>query len=145
MKHTFLFRRGKWTGTGTYFDENNNSCPVEGETTIIHEGEIWKNQGYIKLLIEHPVLFKNNYEIIPFKSDEDFTTWTSTNPDIGKLIGKFVIIDDTIISSYHSENLEYNGGEILVKIDDETYKSRGYLFKEDKKVSSHAVELKKVE
>jgi len=53
---------------------------------------------------------------------------TSENPALGKLIGKFMIIGDTVLSSYISENGIYSGTESLFKIDESTYLNRGFAF-----------------
>ncbi|WP_092476202.1 hypothetical protein [Desulfotruncus arcticus] len=74
----------------------------------------------------------------------DFTTWQSYNPALGLLIGKFMVIEDTILSTYVSEDGDYSGPESLVKISDNLYKTKGFAFKGNSKLSSWSVELIKV-
>ncbi|RYD06768.1 hypothetical protein N752_03570 [Desulforamulus aquiferis] len=52
----------------------------------------------MKLLLDNPIQFENRYEIIPF--NKDFTNWQSFNPALGELVGKFMLIEDTILSTY---------------------------------------------
>lgn len=55
-----------------------------------------------------------------------------------------MIIDDTILSSYRSDNGEYSGAESLTQVNETTYRSRGFTLKGDRKLSSWAVELKRI-
>ncbi|GBF34963.1 hypothetical protein DCCM_4084 [Desulfocucumis palustris] len=97
----------------------------------------------MKLLLDNPIEFHNKYEITPF--NKEHTGWQSYNPDLGTLIGKFMIIENTIISTYVSQNGEYSGSECLVKTSDAIYKAKGYALKGDEKLSSWSVDLIKVE
>lgn len=142
MKHTFLLMEGIWIAKGTFYDENNNIIQVEGSTKITHKKELWLNEGYMKLMLDNPIEMQNRYEIIPF--DKDFTSWQSYNPALGTLIGKFMVVEDTIISTYTTENGEYSGSECLIKINDNLYSTKGFAFKGNSKLSSWSVELSKV-
>lgn len=145
MTHTFLLQEGLWKAKGTYYNEQNNQIPVVGETRIIHAKDKWLNEGFLKLLLSSsPVEYQNKYEIIPLESERDFTTWESFNPALGNLHGKFMIVNDTIISMYVSDNGEYTGSECLIQVSETTYKNRGFAFKGNKKLSSWAVELTKI-
>lgn len=141
MHHTF-FLEGAWIAKGNFYDENNNITKVEGRTTITHQDKIWVNEGYMKLLLDNPIEFTNRYEITPFK--EDFTSWRSYNPALGTLIGKFMVVEDTIISTYITESGEYSGSECLIKINDTLYAAKGFAFKGDYKLSSWSVKLSMV-
>lgn len=63
---------------------------------------------------------------------------------MGKLIGKFMIIGDTILSSYISENGIYSGTECLYKIDETKYLNRGFAFNGENKLSSWEVTLERI-
>jgi len=142
MEHTFLFTEGIWVAKGDYYDEANNRVPVEGKTITTHLDNLWINEGYMELQLEQPVRFENRYEIIPFSSD--FTIWKSFNPALGTLQGKFAIFDDTIVSTYISEDGQYSGVECVIKISDARYSSKGFAFNGSKKLSSWAVTMEKV-
>jgi hypothetical protein len=133
---------GTWIAKGHYYDENNNIIPVEGGTTITHRDKIWVNEGHMKLLLDNPIELHNRYEIVPFK--KDFTSWRSYNPALGTLIGKFMVVEDTIISTYITENGEYSGSECIIQISDTLYVTKGFAFKGDSKLSSWSVKLSMV-
>jgi len=141
MKHTFLFKEGVWLATGKFHNEQGEEIDIIGVTKTVHKDNIWLNDGFIELLIPEHSKFYNNYEIIPFDPDKDYTTWVSKTLSIGDEIinGKIVIIKDVLISDYHSKNGTYSGIEISTQIDEKTYESKGFLFQENKKLSSWSV------
>ncbi len=143
INHTYLFLEGTWNARGQFWDENGNSTPVEGESVIIHKKGLWLNESWMKLLAADPVVIKNNYEIRPF--EKDIAAWRSFNPALGIFRGYFVVIEDTIISCFSSENDGLKGTECLVRIKDTKYKDKGFIFKKYNKLSSWAVELERVE
>jgi hypothetical protein len=96
----------------------------------------------MKLLLDNPIELHNRYEIVPFK--KDFTSCRSYNPALGTLIGKFMVVEDTIISTYITENGEYSGSECIIQISDTLYVTKGFAFKGDSKLSSWSVKLSMV-
>ena len=86
----------------------------------------------------------NRYQIKPFEDDKDYTTWVSDNPDLGKLNGNFIIVNDIIISQFRSENSKYSGSEMLLFIDDDQYQNWGTLFNGSDKMSSWEVMLERI-
>jgi hypothetical protein len=145
MRHTFLFEEGLWRAEGLYQDSTNTALRAEGTITITHEADLWINEGSLKLLLDRPVEFQNRYEIVPFKEDGDYTTWKSLNPVIGRLLGKIVLIDDSLISVYESEDAHYTGSEYLLQVSEKIYRNRGFAFRDDERISSWAVELTRIE
>lgn len=99
----------------------------------------------MELQIDNPIKFFNKYTIEPIGSGRDFTFWTSTNPALGILAGRFMIVSDTILSSYESEDGQYSGIESLIILDSETYRNRGFAFHNQNKLSSWEVELSRVQ
>lgn len=83
----------------------------------------------------------NRYEIEPFAEGARSTHWTSTNPAIGALRGRFVLAGDTILSFYASPTGRYRGFESMKKVTDKTYSARGAMLDEDKVMSTWALEL----
>lgn len=142
MEHTFLFSEGTWASKGLYYDEFSNPVPVSGQSIIKHKDNVWTNEGYMVLELNNPIRFDNRYEYT--QTEKDFTGWTSFNPALGTLQGKFTFIDDTIISTYISDNGQYSGVECMVKINDTTYTSKGFAFNGSEKLSSWSVVLKKI-
>jgi len=144
VKHTYLYEEGKWIATGVYSDEKGDTVQVEGQTVIIHKDGVWVNEGSMKVLTDTPVELFNNYEITPFANGSEMTSWKSFNPALGELKGNFMIVQDSIMSRYVSADGQYSGFEYLKKIDDLTYENRGFALKNGEKLSSWAVQLKKI-
>ena len=96
------------------------------------------------LLLEPLVEFSNRYEIVPLKEHSTLTTWVSYNPTLGKLRGTFVIAPGSIFSSYQSECKTYRGVEHLVQLDENTYQTTGTLLKEEQRLSSWVMKIRRV-
>jgi hypothetical protein len=144
MKHTFLFLEGIWVARGHYFDDTDRALPLEGMTRVTHRDELWLNEGEMEIKAgDKPIKIYNRYETVPFKERRCVTTWESLNPDLGTLLGRFVIVDDTIISTCRSKNGDHTGTELFLKVSDMHYKNRGVLFKGSDKLSSWSIDLKK--
>jgi hypothetical protein len=142
VKHTFLFEEGIWVVSGEYTGQNGAVVPVEGSAKISHEARVWRNQGVMTLVQPGGnVEIRNDYEIAPFEEGMDYTAWRAGNPSLGKLTGLFVVVDDSIISTIASEDGKVSGIEYLRKVSGDHYKSRGFIFRGDVKVSSWAAEL----
>lgn len=144
MKHSYILEEGNWKASGLYYDHEANQVEVFGETMIQHLKDEWVLDGFMELKLENSTRFFNKYSIIPKPIDKDYTKWTSVNPVLGKLIGKFMIIGDTILSSYISENGIYSGSESLFKINENKYLNRGFAFHGENKLSSWEVTLERV-
>lgn len=83
----------------------------------------------------------NRYEIEPFADGARSTHWTSTNPAIGSLRGRFVLAGDTILSFYASPTGRYRGFESMKRLNEKTYSARGAMLDEDKVISTWTLEL----
>ena len=143
MHHTYLFHEGLWIVSGYYFDKTNRLIPMGGETRITHQENLWLVQSSMRIILEDPTSFHSDYEIVPFLPGRDYTTWQSFNPAMGKLLGRFAVVDDSIISFFQSEDGQFTGTEYWLKGDDTLYKNRGVLFERDQKGSSWIAELRK--
>jgi len=144
-RHTFLFHPGTWHALGTYIDNQGKTVAAEGTVSIIHQGDLWVNEGSIKVLGENRLEFLNHYEIVPFERDGLTTTWCSRNPSLGTLYGVFAVVGDSILSAFSSEDGASTGMEYLRQLEPEQYENRGVLFHEGLMVSSWAMELRKHE
>jgi hypothetical protein len=142
--HTFLFQEGPWEARGYYSDQEAGRYPVRGEVRITHEKNIWISDGILLVLATPASKISNRYEIVPFKKGQDYTNWKSVNPALGEFVGKFVVFDDSIISNYTSKNYEFSGSEFLLRVTGKHYWNRGVLFQGNQKLSSWALELRKV-
>lgn len=90
---------------------------------------------------DRPALHHNRYEIEPFSTGARSTHWSSNNPVIGALRGRFVLAGDAILSFYSSPTGRYRGFECIQQRDERRYSVRGALLEEDKVVSTWALEL----
>jgi hypothetical protein len=144
MEHTFLFHEGYWNASGYYFDDMDRPLPLVGKTRITHLEEMWVNEGEMEIKAgDKSIKIYNRYEIIPFRKGKNYTTWESLNPDLGTLLGRFVIVDDVILSTCHAKGSGYSGTEFLLKVTETHYKNRGVFFKENDKLSSWSVDLRR--
>jgi hypothetical protein len=98
----------------------------------------------LRLRGNRPALQHNRYEIEPFSPGARSTHWTSNNPALGALRGRFVLAGDAILSFYASPTGRYRGFECLLQRDERRYSVRGTLLEEDKVISSWALELTSV-
>jgi phosphate-selective porin len=64
---------------------------------------------------------------------------------LGALRGRFVIVGDSILSSYSSPTLRYRGFECIQQRDARRYSVRGAMLEEDKLISSWALELTRIQ
>ena len=114
---------------------------MNGETTIRHEEGKWLFEGVLRVKGERPALHHNRYEIEPFSPGARSTHWTSNNPAVGALRGRFVLSGDAILSFYTSPTGRYRGFECLQQQAADRYSARGTLLEEDKIISTWALEL----
>ena len=143
MKHTFMLRVGFWVAEGEYYDENGNGYSAVGQSETTHQEEVWVNEGIMKVFFDEPVAIANRYEIEPFGTGKTSTHWKSSNRLLGSLKGHFVIVGDSILSLFRSENGRYSGTEWLQMVGEGTYRNRGVLLDGDRMLSSWAMELRK--
>lgn len=114
---------------------------MSGETTIRHEEGQWHFDGVLRVRGERPALHRTRYEIAPFSSGARSTHWSSSNPVLGALSGRFVLAGDAILSFYANPTGRYRGYECLQQLDERRYSVRGAMMEEDKVISTWAIEL----
>lgn len=106
-----------------------------------HEPGKWRFEAVLRLRGDPARVTHNRYEIEPFAPGARSTHWSSTNPAIGALRGRFVVSGDAILSFYASPTGRYRGFECMTRHNDRTYSARGALLDEDKVISTWALEL----
>jgi len=144
MTHTFLFKEGVWIARGHYFDDMERVLSLNGTVRITHLEGLWLNEGEVEIETgESLINIYNRYEIIPPEEGKNQTTWKSLNTGLGILLGRYIIVDDAIISTYCSENGVYTGAEFHLGVSQVHYKNRGILLRENDKLSSWSVDLQK--
>lgn len=145
FKHTYLLKEGTWEANGKYTDHLDREFEVLSESKILHLEDHWVLEGYMELLVEDSEKLLNAYNITPIKKGEDQVAWTVKNPSLGTLSGKFLIVGDTIMSVYNSEDGTYSGFEVLTYQSPDEYLQKGYSMYDGKKLSSWEAKLKRVE
>jgi hypothetical protein len=141
--HTFLFEPARWQADGIFIDPAGQTLPMAGHTVILHGEGIWSLTGKIHLTGEATVEIVNDYRIIPFPPGELQTTWTSHNQAFGTLKGRFVVIGNTILSSFDSDDRQFHGTEWLRRLDADNYENRGVLFAGERLLSAWAADLRR--
>ena len=141
MEHTFLFKEGLWRVTGEFLDGTGNRLAIEGEAHIRHYPDKWIYEGTLRTRTAKPAEHKTLYEIQPFAEGNFATSWTSTSATLGSLHGRFLVVDDAILSAYQSATGRYRGQDTIVRRDEKRYSARGALFDGEKLLSAWAVEL----
>jgi len=139
--HTYLFEEATWDAEGIFTDADGNQLPIEGAATVSHNPDNWMLSGKLLIQSEPPLEVENHYAINPFRGGSLETSWTAHNPALGQLRGRFVIVEDTLISTFASPDGTLHGTEILVQVDDDSYENRGMLFQGDQLVSTWAISL----
>jgi hypothetical protein len=140
LAHTFLFNEGVWRAEGEFRDGSGTASAVGGETIVRHEPGKWLYEGVLRVKGAQSE-YRNRYEIQPFSPGALSTHWTSHNPTVGALRGRFVISGDSILSFYESPTGRYRGFECVQQRDATCYSARGALLEEDKVLSTWAIEL----
>ena len=137
--HTYLFREAFWAAEGMYRDTAGTEYPVEGESTITHGADSWSIEGSLRLFGDEKAAFVTSCRIAPFAQAAAYTSWVSDNPALGRMEGRFAVVEDMILSHFRSDDGLYGGSECFRRVNAHTYRSRGVLFKDGSLVSSWAV------
>lgn len=143
IDHTYLFEPARWEVSGVFVDASGQTLAMEGHAIVLHGDEIWSLTGKTHLTGEPTVEISNDCRIIPFPPGELQTTWTSQNPALGTLKGRFVIVGDTILSFFESDDHRYRGAEWLRRVDANTYENRGVVLEGDGLLSAWAADLRR--
>ena len=114
---------------------------MSGETTIRHAEGGWTFEGVLRVRGDRPALQHTRYEIEPLVPGARSTHWSSVNPTLGTLRGRFVLAGDAILSFYSNTTGRYRGFECIQQRDKGRYSVRGAMMEEDKIISTWALEL----
>jgi len=136
--HTYLFREALWTAEGTYRDAEGTVYPIEGESAVTHGANAWFIEGNLHLCGDKSAAFVTKYRVAPF-AQTAYTSWVSDSPALGRMEGRFAVVEDVILSHFQSEDGRSGGSECFRRMNAHTYRSLGVLFKDGSPVSSWAV------
>lgn len=141
LEHTYLFEEATWDAEGIFTDADGNQVPIEGAATVSHSAENWILSSKMLLQGEMPIEIENHYVVLPFGDTGFETEWTSHNPELGRLEGRFTLIEDTLVSTFSSPDGSIHGTEFLVQVDADSYENRGLLYQDQQLISTWAVSL----
>ena len=139
--HTYLLKPGLWELTGVYHDQKENNFQQKGQLVVNHEIDLWTIAAQVAIIGEQKQTVETLYEVMPLKEGESFTDWKSNTSGPEPIFGLFVMVDDAIMMPWQSKSGAYWGQEVLFKVTDSEYRSRGFAFLKDQKVSSWSSEL----
>src|SRR5512134_1277267 len=143
MRHTFLLADGFWVAEGEYYDRHGNVYSAALQSETAHREGVWVNDWILKVFFDEPVMIANRYEFEPFGPGKNSTPWKAVNRFLGNLSGRLVVVGDSMLSLFRSEDGRYSGTEWLQMVGERTYRSRRVLLDGDKVFSSWAMELQK--
>ncbi|MBU1917548.1 hypothetical protein KKF63_05465 [bacterium] len=142
MNHTYLFQEAQWQAKGRYHDAQGLAGPFEGVANITHHEGVWKLDSDMRLCHPNTTKFHNLYEIKPFIADNVLeTSMTSTHPVLGNLLGKVVVVEDSLLVFAHSEDHSHTIVEEIRCVDHNNYINHGAFFMDNKLIGSWVLNL----
>ena len=140
-RHTWLFEPGTWSAAGQFWDKGELEREGRGTSIVRHIGAVWEVEGSMEICGEAPVRFQNDYRIAAPAADARIVPWQSENPALGALTGVFVVLGDTIMSSFQSSDRAFVGSEAMRHLAPDRYQARGLLLASGAVVSTWSMEL----
>ena len=140
-RHTFLYVEARWLARGVYLNASGKRFAATGETRVSHGTDGWIGDGHIRLEGVTPLDLRNRYDIVPFPPGSEVTTWSASEPGVGRIQGRFAVVGDTILSTWRSEDGTHTGVESLTRLSDRRYRARGAAFRGDQRLAAWRIEL----
>ncbi|MDF1585413.1 hypothetical protein [Marinimicrococcus flavescens] len=125
--HSFLFKPGLWLAEGSFSDGGGRRLDARGSSEIRHEKRRWLNIGRLEVAGETALVFENRCEIEPPSSFLEPVTWKADNPSLGRLRGRFIVVEEAILSAFATDDGTFGGSETMLRVDRDSYESMGYL------------------
>jgi hypothetical protein len=141
LRHTWLFEAGIWTATGRFWDRGELEREGHGTSIVRHSGALWEIEGRMEILGDPPLRFQNIYRITAPRADARVVPWNSENPAIGTLTGVFVVLGDTIMSSFEARGGACLGSEAMRQLAPDRYQAHGLFLASGAVVSAWSMEL----
>jgi hypothetical protein len=144
VKHSYLVEPGLWTLEGLFYDRDERSHRQTGELVVVHGPSLWTIESRLNISGEDTRDFDTRYDIAPLGEGATYTEWKSITGGPEPIFGLFVLIEDTIMMPWESESGTYWGQEVLARVGEGEYLSRGFGFIKREKVSAWAAKMTKV-
>ena len=135
VKHTYLFRPGRWRAEGTYYDEADRALPLTGWSEVLRTQQRWTLDGALEVQLPTPLRFTNRYQLRETNFPQTLA-WESYNPALGTLTGTFEVVGPNLLSQYRSSDGVYSGFEILTLQADGSYQNTGLSLKSGRRMSA---------
>lgn len=135
VKHTYLFRPGRWRAEGTYYDEADRALPLTGWSEVLRTQQQWTLDGALEVQLPTPLRFTNRYQLRETNFPQTLA-WESYNPALGTLTGTFEVVGPNLLSQYRSSDGVYSGFEILTFQADGSYQNTGLSLKSGRRMSA---------
>ena len=139
--HTFLLKEGLWRTEGEFLDGTGKATAIQGEAQIRHNPDKWIYEGVMRTAGNPPAEHRALYEIEPMAPGNFATPWASKSASFGTLHGRFIVVQDVILSAYESATGRYRGQDTIIRRDDKRYSARGVMFDGGKILSAWRIEL----
>src|SRR2546430_4525723 len=143
MAPTFLFQPAVWTEKGSLWRADGEPLEAIGRTEIANRAECWLLSGTLRVLGSPPAEFVHAYWIEPPGPDGASMRWRFDDATFGTLLGRFVVIGESILSRYAFESSGYASPEHPGQIDAHTYRTAGVLLLKDQIIYSWRMMLQR--
>lgn len=136
MPHTYLLEKGNWDVRGHFTNALHTQAEVKGTTRVDHLPEHWTSDSELNLKNTALGALMSHYRFAPLEKNADSTTWVAEDPLEGTIRGTLCIVDDSLISTFRSDATNYHGVDVMRKLKDNAYQSRGFVMKDGERLSS---------
>lgn len=126
MEHAYLFQSARWRAEGVYHTKDGQTVPLTGETTLSRTSDTWTLTGFLDVALTPPARFENTYTISLTDNPAELR-WTSVNPALGTLEGRFTVLPGIITSAYMAADGVHSGSEMMMQVSESEYKMQGVL------------------
>ena len=142
MNHTLIFQPATWNISGVLFTTEDKLLHCSGKCQIIHE-KVWN--VYLEINSENDPQFtiKQSLEIENPDILKSGLSYIAEHSRLGKIIGRYMISDDHIISVFESSGKSYSATEYFKRVSDQFYKNRGIIFEGESKFLSWSLDYKR--
>lgn len=134
--HTWLFEPGLWLAHGTFSDSVGGRLDASGSSEIRHERRRWLSMGRLEVAGEPALVLENRCELEPPANFLLPLPWKADNPSLGRLRGRFIVVEEAILSAFATDDGTFGGSETMVRVDRDSYESMGYLATAEERVVS---------